>query len=148
MKIKALSLVLISAAVMTAGCDKKQTASQQLDNLQAKTAEVAQDMQEYSFAQKDEFVATMRTQLAALNRELDELAARTERSSAAVKADAQPRIDALRKQTATLNRQLDDAATATESGWDRFKADVRKTHEASKEEFKQARQWLSEKIAP
>lgn len=105
-------------------------------------------MQEYSFAQKDEFVATMRTQLAALNRELDELAARTERSSAAVKADAQPRIDALRKQTATLNRQLDDAATATESGWDRFKADVRKTHEASKEEFKQARQWLSEKIAP
>jgi len=30
----------------------------------------------------------------------------------------------------------------------RFKAEVRKAHEASKEDFKQARQWLSDTIAP
>ncbi len=148
MKNKALLLMLISAAVIAAGCDKKRTASEQLDRVQTKTAEVAQDMRDYTFAQKSEFVESMRAQLAELNRELDALAARVEQSSAAVKADAQPRIDALREQTARMNQQLDEATNATESSWNKFKVEVRKTHDASKEEFKQARQWLSEKIAP
>ena len=148
MKNQALFLMLVSATVLATGCDKKRTASEQLDRVQAKTADVAQDMRDYTYAQKDEFLAKMRTQLADLNRELDELAAKVEKSSATVRADAQPRIDALRDQTARLNRQLDDASNATESSWDKFKADVRRTHDASKEDFKQARQWLSEKIAP
>ena len=148
MKNQALFLMLVSATVLATGCDKKRTASEQLDRVQAKTADVAQDMRDYTYSQKDEFLAKMRTQLADLNRELDELAAKVEKSTATVKADAQPRIDALRDQTARLNRQLDDASNATESSWDKFKADVRRTHDASKEDFKQARQWLSEKIAP
>jgi len=148
MKNKTLFLMLVSATVIATGCDKNRTASEQLDRVQAKTADVAQDMKDYTYSQKDEFIAKMRTQLAGLNRELDELAAKVEKSTATVKADAQPRIDALRDQTARLNKQLDEAANATESSWDKFKADVRKTHEASKEDFKQARKWLSEKIAP
>ena len=148
MKNKALLLTVISAAFISAGCDKKTTTSQKLDKVQQKTAEVAQDMREYTFAQKTEFVETMRAQLADLNRELDELAAKVAKSSDAVKTDAQPRIDALRAQAARLNKQLDEASNATESGWDAFKVDVRKTYDASKQDFKQARQWLSEKIAP
>jgi len=148
MKNQALSLILISATVIAPGCDKKRTASEQLDRVQAKTADVAQDMRDYPYAHKDQFLTKMRSQLADLNRELDELAAKVEKSSATVRTDAQPRIDALREQTARLNRQLDDATNATESTWDKFKADVRRTHDASKEDFKQARQWLSQKIAP
>ena len=140
--------MLVSATVIATGCDKKPTASEQLDRVQTKTADVAQDMRDYTYSQKDEFIAKMRTQLADLNRELDELAAKVEKSSATVRADAQPRIDALRDQTARLNRQLDDASNATESSWDKFKADVRRTHDASEEDFRRARQWLSEKIAP
>ena len=131
-----------------AGCDKKTTASKQLDKVQQKTSEVARDMKDYTYTQKAEFIETMRTQLADLNRELDQLAAKIEKSSDAVKADAQPKIDALRKQTTRLNKQLDEATDATESGWDALKVDVRKTYDASKEDFKQARQWLSDKIAP
>ena len=148
MKNKALFLFLVSVGIIAAGCEKKRTASEQLDRVQAKTADVAQDMRDYTYVQKDEFLAKMRSQLADLNRELDELAAKVEKSSATVRADAQLRIDALRGQTARLNRQLDDATNASESSWDKFKADVRRTHDASKEDFKQARQWLSEKIAP
>jgi hypothetical protein len=148
MKHKAIFLTLVAAAIAVAGCDKHRTTSQQLDRVQEKTATATQDMVDYSYAQKDEFVAKMRAQLANLNRELDELAAKVERATTAVKADAQPRIQALRIQTARLNRQLDEAASATESGWDKFKAEVHKAHDESKQEFSRARQWLSEKIAP
>jgi len=148
MKNKAHILFLVSVGIIAAGCEKKRTTSGQLDRVQTKTAEVAQDMRDSTFAEKDEFLVKMRSQLADLNRELDELAAKVEKSSATVRTDARPRIDALREQTARLNRQLDDATNATESSWDKFKADVRRTHDASKEDFKQARQWLSEKVAP
>ena len=140
--------MLVSATVITTGCEKKRTAAEQLDRVQAKTADVAQDIKDYTYSQKDAFVANMRIQLAELNRELDELSARIVKSTAKVKADAQPRIEALRNQTARLNKQLDDATNATESNWDKFQADVRKAHDASKEDFKQARQWLSDNIAP
>ena len=148
MKHTTRSLMLIAAAVIATGCDKKQTASEQLDKVQTKTAEVAQNIKDYSYAEKDEFVKTERTQLTALNRDLDELAARVEKSTAAVKAEAQPRIETLRGQTARLNKHLDEASNATESSWAKFKDEVRKTHTESKEEFNKARQWLSDKIAP
>ena len=140
--------MILSAAVLATGCDRKQTTRQQLDGAQAKAAEVAQNIQECTFLQKDEFVKQERAHLADLNRDLDELAVSVAKASDSVKADAQPRIDALRAQTARLNRQLDAASGATESGWEKFKVDVRETRDASKVEFDKARQWLSEKIAP
>ena len=148
MKNKAIVLILVSAAVTVAACDRNHSTSEQLDRVQVKTADLAQDMRDYTFAQKDEFVTKMRSQLSDLNRDLDELSAKVKNSTAAIKADAQPRIDALREQTAHLNKQLDEATNTTASDWDKFKLEVRRTHEASKEEFKHARQWLSDKIAP
>jgi paraquat-inducible protein B len=148
MKNKALFLFLITAGILAVGCEKKRTTSEQLDRVQTKTAEVAQNMRDFTFAEKDEFVAKMRAELAELNRNLDELAAKVEKSSTAVKSDAQARIAGLREHTARLNKQLDEATNATVSNWDKFKADVRKTSDASKQEFKEARQWLSDKIAP
>ena len=148
MKNKVRFLFLISAGIIAAGCEKKRTTSEQLDRVQTKTAEVAQDMRDFTFAEKDEFVAKMRSELAELNRNLDELAAKVEKSSTAVKSDAQARIARLREHTARLNKQLDEATNATVSDWDKFKADVRKTGDASRQEFKEARQWLSDKIAP
>ena len=55
MKHKALLLTLLSVAAFMVGCDKPQTTSQQLDKVQEKTAEVAQDVKDYTFAQKAEF---------------------------------------------------------------------------------------------
>lgn len=141
-------LLLMTAAALVAGCDEKRTTTQQLDGVQSKTEEVAQNIRDYSFAQKDEFIKAERIHLADLNRELDELATRVDKSTAAVKAEAEPRIETLRGQTARLNKQLDEASITTESSWEKFKDDVRRTNDASKEEFKKARQWLSDKIAP
>ena len=83
-------------------------------------------MKDYTFAQKAEFVKAMQAQLDALNKDLDQLSAKIDSSSDAVKAEAKPKLQALRDQAAQLNKQLDDAKNATESTWDSVKAGSRK----------------------
>ena len=148
MKNKTLVITILSIAAFAVGCNKEQTTSQQLDKVQAETKQAAQDMKDYTFAQKAEFVKTMQGQLDALNKDLDQLDAQIAKSSDAVKAEAKPKLQALRDQAAQLNKQLDEAKNATESTWDSVKAGFQKAYEATKDGFNQARQWVSDKIAP
>jgi DNA anti-recombination protein RmuC len=148
MKNKALVIAFLSIAAFAVGCNKEQTPSQQIEKVKTETKQAAQDMKDYTFAQKAEFVKQMQIQLDNLNRDLDQLAAKIESSSDAVKAEAQPKLQALRDQAAQLNKQLDEARNATESTWDSVKAGFQKAYEATKDGFNQARQWVSDKIAP
>ena len=148
MKNKTLVITILSITALAVGCNKEQTTSQQLDNAQAETKQAAQDMKDYTFTQKTEFVEKMQGQLDALNKDLDQLSAKIESSSDAVKAEAKPKLQALRDQTAQLNKQLDEAKTATESTWDSVKNGFSKAYDATKDGFNQARQWVSDKIAP
>ena len=148
MKNTTLLITFLSAAAFAVGCDKEKTTSQQIDQVQAETKQAAQDMKDYTFAQKAEFVKQMQVQLDALNKDLDQLAAKIEKSSDAVKAEAKPKLQALRDQAAQLNKQLVEAGNATESTWDSVKSGVKKTYEATKDGFNQARQWVSDKNAP
>jgi ElaB/YqjD/DUF883 family membrane-anchored ribosome-binding protein len=148
MKNKTLIIAFLSIAAFAVGCNKEQTTSQQLENVKTETKEAAQDMKDYTFAQKAEFVKQMQIQLDNLNRDLDQLAAKIESSSDAVKAEAKPKLQALRDQAAQLNKQLDEARNATESTWDSVKNGFQKAYEATKDGFNQARQWVSDKIAP
>jgi ElaB/YqjD/DUF883 family membrane-anchored ribosome-binding protein len=148
MKNKTLAITILSIAAFAVGCNKEQTTSQQLENVKTETKEAAQDMKDYTFAQKAEFVKQMQIQLDNLNKDLDQLAAKIESSSDAVKAEAKPKLQALRDQAAQLNKQLDDARNATESTWDSVKAGFQKAYGATKDGFNQARQWVSDKIAP
>ena len=143
-----LLFTLLAASAFAVGCNREQTTSQQIDKVQAETKQAAQDMKDYTYAQKAEFVAAMQAQLAALNQDLDQLSAKVEKASDAIKAEAQPKLQVLRDQMAHLNKQLDEARNATESTWDSVKGGFRKAYEASKEGFQQARQWVSDKIAP
>jgi len=148
MKPKILLLTFLSVGALTIGCNKEGTTAQQLDQLQAKTAEATQDLQDYTFAQKTEYTDKMRIQLAAINQELDQLAAKIEKSSDAAKAEAKPKLQALREKADQLKKQLDEAGNATESTWETVKATSKKGYGELKEGFTQARQWVSEKIAP
>ena len=148
MKRSKLMITFLSAAAFVVGCDKEPTTSQQIDKVQARTAEAAQDLKDYSYAQKAEFVERMRSQLFEINNDLDQLAAKIEKSTDAAKAEAQPKLRALREQADKLNKQLDVAKNATESTWDGVKAGSRKAYDELKDGFNQARQWVSEKIAP
>ena len=148
MKNKTLIITLLSIAAFAVGCKKEQTTSQQIENVKTETKQAAQDMKDYTFAQKAEFVKTMQGQLDALNKDLDQLAAKIDSSSDAVKADAKPKLQALRDQAAQLNKQLEDVRNSTESTWDSVKAGFQKAYDATKDGFNQARQWVSDKIAP
>jgi len=148
MKHTTLLLVLIPAAAFLAGCEKPKTATQEIDKIQAKTAEAAADLKDYTFAQKAEFTASMQKQLAEINRDLDALETKIAGASVAVKAEAKPRIEALRLQSAALTKQLDLVKDSTESTWDSVKAGTKKAYQDLKDGFNSARQWVSEKIAP
>jgi ElaB/YqjD/DUF883 family membrane-anchored ribosome-binding protein len=141
-------ITFLSAAAFAVGCKKEETASQQLDKVKTETKEAAQEMKDYTFAQKAEFTDKMQSQLAEINKDLDKLSARIEKSSDAVKAEAKPKLQTLREQTARLNKQLDEARNATESTWDSVKATSKKAFNDLKDGFQQARQWVSDKIAP
>ena len=148
MKHKTLLFTFLAVAAITIGCKKEQTTSQQLDEVQAKTKEAAHDLKEYTFAQKAEFSAKMQSQLDALNKDLDELSSKIEHSSDAIKAEAKPKLQALRDQAAKLKTQLGEAKNASESTWGEVKTGFSKGYGELKDGFQQARQWVSDKIAP
>jgi chromosome segregation ATPase len=148
MKNETWVITFLSIAAFAVGCDKEQTTSQQIEQVKTETKQAAQDMKDYTFAQKAEFVKTMQGQLDALNKDLDKLDAQIEKSSDVVKAEAKPKLQALRDQAAQLNKQLDEAKNATESTWDSVKAGFQKAYDATKDGINQARQWVSDKIAP
>jgi len=108
----------------------------------------AQELKDYTYAQRTEFVASMQGQLDALQRDLDRLAAQVERASAAAKTEASPRLQTLRDKAAQLRTHLDAAKNATESTWDEVKAGFMQGYSELKDGFNQARQWVSDKIAP
>jgi chromosome segregation ATPase len=148
MKNKTRVITFLSIAAFAAGCGKQQTTSQQLETVKTETKQAAQAMKDYTFAQKAEFVAAMQVQLDALNKDLDQLSAKINGSSATVQAEAKPKLQALRDQATQLNKQLDEARNATDSTWDSVKNGFQKGYQATKDGFQQARQWVSDKIAP
>jgi cytochrome c556 len=148
MKHNKLMITFLFAAAFVVGCDKEGTTTQQLDKVQAKTKEAAQDMKDYTYAQKAEFTEKMQGQLAEINSDMDQLSAKIDKSSDTVKAEAKPKLQSLRDQAAKLNTQLDAAKNATESTWDSVKAGSKKAYAELKDGFQQARQWVSDKIAP
>ena len=148
MKTKRLVITFLSVAAFAVGCKKEESASQQLDTVKTQARETTQDMKDYTFAQKAEFTEKMQNQLAEINRDLDQISAKIEKSSDPAKADAKLKLQALREQVAKLNKQLEEAKSATESTWDDVKAGFKKGYSELKDGFQQARQWASEKIAP
>ena len=98
MKRHAFIITLFAVAAFAMGCDKEQTTSQQIEKVKAETKEAAQEMKDYTFAQKAEFTEKMQGHLAEINKDMEQLAAKIEKSSDAVKAEAKPKLQALREQ--------------------------------------------------
>jgi hypothetical protein len=147
MKHKMLLLTILSVAALTVGCDKEQTASQQMDKAKTETKEAAEDMKDYTFAQKAEFTEKMQGQITALNKDLDQLSVKIEKSTDAVKTENRPKLQALRDQSAGMTKQLDAVRDASESTWDNVKSTFRKGWDGLKDGVNSSRNWLADKIA-
>jgi len=131
MKNTFLVIAFAAITVFAVGCKpaEEQSTAQQLDKVKTETKADAQEMKDYAFAQKAEFVAKMQGQLDALKKDTDALSAKIESSSDAVKADAKPKLQALRDEASGMNKQLDEAENATESTWDSVKAGSEKAYD-------------------
>jgi cytochrome c556 len=156
-KLVITSLLSLVVAALAMGCkpaEEKSAAetgeamAKQYDKVKQETKQATRDMKDYAYGQKTEFVESMQKQLTEINRDLDQLSAKVEKSSDAAKAEAQPKLQALREQAARLNKQLDEAKNATESTWDSVRGGSQKAYNELKDGFKVARQWVSDKIAP
>lgn len=155
-------LTFLAAAVLAMGCKppaEKTPAQLNLDaatdKVAVKTKESAQASREltaarkeYAYAQKAEFVAEKQSQLAEVDRDLDLLAIKVESGSDVTRSDARPKLQVLRDNSSRLKKQIDEAKAATESAWEDVKTGTSKTYDELKDGFQQARQWVSEKIAP
>jgi hypothetical protein len=148
MKRTVIIIAVLPAIVLAFGCKQEPTATEQLEKAKAEAKEAAQDMKNYAFAQQAEFVQQMESQLNALNQDLDKLSVKIESSSDAVKAEAKPKLQALRDQASQLNKQLEDARNSTQSTWDTVKVKAEKAYDALANGVREARQWVSDKIAP
>jgi len=139
MRVKMLTMAFLIVA---------ETAAARGDKPKTETKETAQAAQDYAYAQKKEFAHKMREELAKIQKELDRLSAKVDKSSGAAKADAKARLEVVRKQWAEAKKKLDQAESATESTWDDVKHEFGKSYAELKDSFEKARQWLSDKIAP
>jgi chromosome segregation ATPase len=130
------------------GPKQRETAAAQLDKAKTETKEAAQAMQDYTYAQKAEFIDKMKKELVGIQEELDRLSARVDTSIGAEKADAKTKLEAVREKWARAKKQLDQAESATESDWDDVKGGFKKSYGELKDSFEKTRQWLSDKIEP
>ncbi|HXP59619.1 MAG TPA: hypothetical protein VN829_03960 [Dongiaceae bacterium] len=156
MNTKYLSLTLLAVCALAVGCgpseksttEDREATAKQMEKIRTETKEAAQDLKEYAYAQKAEFVTDMQARLAQIKGDLDQLSAKIEKSTDAVKAQAEPKLQALRDQMTGLTKQLDEARNSTESTWADVQAHSKKAYGELKDKFRQARQWLSDKLAP
>jgi len=119
-----------------------------LDVAKAEAKEAAQAAQVFAFARKAEFIDTMKKELVAIRVETDRLSAKVGKSSAAKKADAKVKLDAMREQWVRTSEQLDLAQNANENTWDAMRAGFEKSLSDLKDSVDGTRQWLSDKIEP
>ncbi len=158
MKTNILAITFLAATVFAVGCklaneskplaEGMETASQQLEKATEETKEAASAINDYAYAQRMEFVDKMKAKLAGINRELDTLATKLENSSDDVKTEGKAKLQALRDKLAGLDKQLDGIKHVGESTWDKVKDGFNKSYDEVKGSLNQAREWLSEKIAP
>src|SRR5262249_45210182 len=71
-----------------------ETGEAKLEKAKTETKEAVQAAKEYAYAQKDEFVEKMRSELADLNRQLEQLSARVETSTDAAKEEGKAKLGA------------------------------------------------------
>jgi len=125
-----------------------ETAAEELDNAITETAEAAEAINEYAYAQKAEFVAKTKQELLEIQQELDRLSAKADSVGGAVKAEAETTLGTVRKQWALTKTHLDAVENASESSWNDIERSFRKSYGQLKDSFEKSRQWLSDKIEP
>jgi prefoldin subunit 5 len=147
----ALSFTLVvgcNPSAETTSDSATETTQERMTRTESAVGDARQDLEAYTYEQRTQFIASMETELEAINESIDELALRIERSGAEAKAAATPRLNELRNEARLLQNRLDEVKEATDSNWNTVKASTRETYDNLKQNLAGARQWLSDTIEP
>jgi DNA repair exonuclease SbcCD ATPase subunit len=151
------NIALFPLALLTVGCtstdeaprsQQSETVAADLDKVKTESREAARAMQDYSLAQRAEFVARMRAELARIDEELDRLSTEVDGASVVAKTDAKAKLESVREKWAQTKNQLDQAESATEATWDSVRSSFRESYDDLKDSFDESRQWVSDRIEP
>lgn len=163
MKTKLLLAALLTSAALAAGCkpansppspnekpvdEAVDATDRKVDKAARETSNVAEEINEYTYAQRTEYADRMRTEINTIKRDMDTLAAKLENASEPAKTEGRAKLEALRVKVAALEKQLDAVQGSSESTWNDVKSGFRRSYDEVRESFQQSRQWLSDKIAP
>ena len=124
----------------------KEEASARLEKAKQDTADAAESVKDYAYAQKAELVAKMQPKLDAMNQEIAEASEKLKNASAQAKADAEPKLQALRDQAAALRIQLDKVKNASADTWEDVKSGFQSAYDKTKAGLRDAKDWIAEKI--
>lgn len=102
-------------------------------------------MQNYTFAQKAEFIDKMKKELLEIQKELDLFSAKVEGSKAPLKMDRNSSIDATRVKLAGTKRQLDRTENAGESDWYNANKNFRTLYVELKNSVDKTRQQMNDR---
>ena len=148
MKNRAIIITILSIALFAAGSAMGQTVSQDAGSVKKEAKTDAEDVKDYTYAEKAKFTEQMKRLLARINRDIDQIDAKIAKADADAKAKAKPKLHALRLKADQLGKQIEAAGNAIESNWDRAKADAKSAYSELKDGVNRTRQWMSDKIAP
>jgi len=101
---------------------------------------------DYTYEKKDDFVGKAGADLNALDAKIKELSDKIANANAAVKAEAQTKLQSLRDQRAGLAGKLEAAKDATAANWDEAKTAFRSAYDGMKASLKDAWQWLADRV--
>jgi len=148
MKNKILAVTFLSAVLFVTGSAMGQVTSQGQENVKSEPKTTAQDVKDYTYAEKAKFTEELKRQLTAINKDIDQVDAKIAKESDEARAKAKPKLHALRVKAGQFGKQIDAAKDATESDWDRVKEDSKHAYSELKDGVDRAHKWVSDKIAP
>ena len=131
------------------GTSKEEASSdERLEALKEKVDDLNQDVSDYSYAQKEEFVNKMEKELARLKKDIIALEEKAKETDGSAKTEAQTRIQEIKDGTKELEKKVSMLKDATEDKWEDIKVKFNESMDDVKEAIEKSRTWISEKIAP
>jgi len=152
-----IAAVLLTGSIFT-GCDwlNEKSASQKrqeeliakLDQDKKDKDEAIKETMDYTYRQRVEFIDSMNKELAEIQKDLDQLSEKAEKTKSEAKADAKIKLDALRQEMELTKKHIKETENSDEQTWEDVKKGFRKANADMKKSFENTRQWLSDKIEP
>lgn len=99
-------------------------ASKEGEKVKTKASETVDASKEYASTKKKEFETKLKTELADLNQNIDELKVKAQSSGKEAKAGFQEQIDGLEKKRKDVAAKLDKLTKSSGKAWDRMKEGV------------------------